>query len=55
MLMAIKVTGRVASCSLRQAYTVHFETTVTKVVALNKAMVFYDRNATLVYRVAIPT
>jgi ssDNA thymidine ADP-ribosyltransferase, DarT len=51
MLMAIDK-GRVAGCNLRQSDILHFETTVPRVVAMNKSMIFYDRNATLAYSVA---
>jgi hypothetical protein len=51
MLMAING-SKVAGCNLRQADIVHFEATVPKVSALNQAMVYFDRNATLAYSVA---
>ena len=51
MLMAIDK-GRVSGCNLRQSEILHFETTVPRVVAMNKAMIFYDRNATLAYSIA---
>lgn len=51
MLMAING-GKVAGCSLRQGDILHFETTVTKMIAVKSPMVFYDRNATLAYSVA---
>ena len=51
MLMAIDK-GNVQGCALRQKDIVHFETTVGKVVALKKSIVFYDRNATLAYSTA---
>ncbi len=51
MLMAIHG-GKVAGCVFKQEDIVHFEATVASVVATGQGYVFFDRNATLDYRVA---
>jgi len=51
MLFAIN-NGRVAGCNYRQADILHFETTVAHVQQYTQDIVFYDRNATLMFSAA---
>jgi len=48
MLSAIH-NRRVNNCSLLQGDILHFETTVPQVAVLGRGIVFYDRNATLMF------
>ncbi|MBL6986863.1 MAG: DUF4433 domain-containing protein [Methylobacter sp.] len=48
MLFAIN-NGNVDGCSLKQDDILHFETTIERVTQNNAELVFYDRNATILY------